>query len=92
MFTLDTGESTDRLHDMIPDWFWDTYGHNQPPLEKAVHDYGYHLIGALNNPKKMDTVRRHTMANWAFLQMLAEKHPGVFDEFWCGYAERVLGT
>lgn len=89
-FIIDTGPVADPARSLIPDWFWDTYPTDGTSSDRAIHDYGYHLIGALKNPAKMDTVRKHTLAQWQFLRLLAETHPGVFDEFMAAYAERVL--
>lgn len=88
-FEIDTGIAADDPLRFVPDWFRDTY-RQEPDASRIIHDYGYHLIGALNDPKKIDTVRKHTLAQWGFLRVLAEHHPGVFDEFICTYAERVL--
>lgn len=89
-FTIDTGHSApfDPLS-LIPDWFRDIYPADADP-SRVIHDFGYHLIGQTTNPRKLETVRKHTLANWRFLQSLAETHPGVFDEFICAYAERAL--
>ena len=84
---IDTGIAQDSPLRFVPDWFLDM--HTSPgDVARVVHDYGYHLIGALQNPAKMDTVRRHTLAQWSFLRALADLHPAVFDEFICAYAER----
>lgn len=91
-FEIDTGIAADDPRRFIPDWFRDQYGANEPDAARMVHDYGYHLIGALTAPAKMDTVRKHTLAQWGFLRVLADMHPGVFDEFWSIYAERWLGV
>lgn len=87
-FQIDTG--LDPQRGLIPDWFWDTYSSNDVPIERAVHDYAYHLIGAMQNPAKMETVRKHVLAQWHFVRALADMHPEIFDEFWTSYAERVL--
>jgi hypothetical protein len=90
-FTIDTGVQTARPPiDFVPDWFRDAYS-VEPSAERVIHDYGYHLIGALRNPAKVETCRKHTIMHWGFLRNLAEIHPSVFDEFMCAYAERVLG-
>ncbi len=90
-FDIDTGVIDRHPADLfVPDWFHDLMDPATPP-DRILHNYAYHLIGALKNPKKMDTVRRHTLANWAFLQALSERYPTVFDEFMVAYAERVQG-
>jgi hypothetical protein len=87
-FEIDTGATAEaRPHWIIPDWFRDQLPEDADE-RRAVHDFAYHLIGAMQNPKTFDTVRKHVMANWEFLRTLAEMHPDVFDEFWAAYNER----
>lgn len=87
--TIDTGVTQSAVDPiaMVPTWFRDFYADNEDPA-RIIHDYGLHLAAALNNPKKMETVRRHTLAQWEFLRCLAETHPEIFDEFIVAYAER----
>ena len=91
-FEIDTGvfDQAPALLAQIPDWFLDQYT-VLPDESRALHDYGYHLIGWLqdpNGPKKMATVRKHFLCHWVFLRNLAEQHPDVFDELLAAYAER----
>lgn len=89
-FAIDTGLSDQSPTRFIPDWFHDIFGDTPPAPERMMHDFGYHLIGAMQNPKKLETVRRHFLKNWEFLRELAATNPGVFDEIMTAYAERVL--
>lgn len=92
MFKIDTGHAVAPVIEMIPDWFRDDYGSEDPDERRIVHDYAYHLIGEMLDPKgprKVETVRRHMLAKWGFLKALADMHPDVFDEFFTTYAERV---
>ncbi len=87
-FEIDTGIQDSALR-LIPAWFQDLKPEGTDP-RRVVHDYGYHLIGALHKPATMATVRKHTLAQWSFLQLLAHEWPDVFDEFWTTYTERVI--
>ena len=87
VFVIDTGTQDRKPIDAVPDWFRDIYAADTEDA-RVIHDYAYHLIGALKEPKKMETVRRHVLAQWWFLRDLAEIHPDVFDEFLAAYAER----
>ena len=88
MFVIDTGVETRDPLWSVPAWFRD-----QLPADAAdayvIHQYGFHLIGALNNHAKVETVRKHVLGSWPFLALLGETHPDVFDEFWMAYAERL---
>lgn len=86
-FVIDTGTQEVTIATFISDWFKDQYPENTP-VEKLAHDYAYHLIGALKNPKMMKTVRTHFVAQFPFMQRLAEMHPDVFDELVAAYTER----
>ena len=85
-FTIDTGTERSAI-DYVPGWFLDQYD-TVPDERRVVHDWAYHLIGALAQPRTMATVRKHTLAQWHFLRILADQWPDVFDEFWSAYAER----
>lgn len=88
-FEIDTGAPvTNSAIDYVPDWFRDQMAADAPPA-RVAHDFGYHLIGALNNPKTIATIRKHTLQNWAFWRCMADEWPEVFDEFWMSYAERL---
>lgn len=84
-FEIDTGTDA-RPQYLVPDWFRDM----QPDADenRLLHDYAYHLIGAMQNPKMFKTVIDHSLANWAFLRALGEEHPDVFTEYWAAFIER----
>lgn len=87
-FTIDTGIAPQTTATQYaPDWFLDQYA-TAPDDRRVAHDYAYHLIGQMNNPKTMATVRKHVLMQWGFLRLLADEWPDVFDEFWAAYAER----
>lgn len=86
MLIIDTGIAADDPRRFMPDWFLDR--NDTGDTRRLVHDYAYHLIGALHDPKAMRTVRKHTVAQWSFLRHLADEWPEIFDEFWTVYAER----
>lgn len=88
-FIIDTGPDLTDTRDLLPDWFRDIYPDGQP-VERLFHDYGYHLIAQIKQPKKMDTVRKHILMDWRAIRVLADLQPGVFDELLCAYAERAL--
>lgn len=87
---IDTGPSDGDPRRFMPDWFVDR--NDTGDDRRLIHDYGYYLIGDLRTPKTMATVRKHVMAQWSFLRLLAEEWPEVFDEFQVAYAERFLGA
>ena len=53
--------------------------------------YGQWLIGEAFRPKKVETVRKHLLAAWWVLPIIADHHPEVFDELLSVYALRVEG-
>lgn len=57
---------------------------------QIAHDYGYHLIWQMQNPKMMKTVRKHLLRDFAALEFVAELQPEVFDEVLMAYAERAM--
>lgn len=84
---IDTG-APDVLA-FIPNWFRDLQPADAPP-DRIAHDFAYHLIGDMTNPKTFKTVRKHLLQNWSFLHELAEMHPDVFDEVLQAFVERSL--
>ena len=89
-FDIDTGVNPQPdILGLIPAWFRDTCAAGLT-TEQIVERYAYHLISATKNPAKLETVRKHTIAQWQFLRELAAMHPDVFDEFLCAYAERAM--
>lgn len=90
-FIIDTGTPDDAnsVKAMIPDHVLDTL----PPDvsdDDAAREFAYHMIWKIQQPKTMDTVRRHYLAQWNFLGRLAAIHPEIFDEVQAAYAERAL--
>lgn len=86
-FEIDTGEDRPTAYDFIDSAYLDFY----LPADKAraVTQYAQALIAELEDPlgpKKLDTVRRHTLARMRFLTCLGSEHPDLFDEFWTAYA------
>lgn len=90
MIQIDTGHAVNPAIEQVPDWFRDQY--ETQDESRIAHDYAYHMIGEMldeNGPKRVETVRKHMLAKWGFLQALAAMHPDVFDEVLTSYAERV---
>lgn len=87
---IDTGPTQERTAiGYVPDWFRDIHS-DRAEDARVVQSYAYHLISEMSRPAKQDTVRKHVLAQWGFLRLLADEEPAVFDEFWTAYAERVL--
>jgi hypothetical protein len=88
MFAIDTGAPADTFDErsLVPDWFRDMHG--DADTSRLFHDYAYHMIGAMQNPKQWKTVRKHILHDWGFLRALSQHHPDVFDEVLAAYAER----
>ena len=91
-FVIDTGIKRPLL-ERLPDWFLDQYDNAEAvPDARLSHDYGQWLIKEAQRPKKAETVRKHILAAWWVLPILADHHPEVFDELLCTYALRVEGV
>lgn len=89
-FEIDTGTPIQPTAiNYVPDWFRDQMDDDADD-NHIVHDFAYHLIGALNNPAKIETVRKQTLANWSFWRCVGHEWPEILDEFICSYAEQVL--
>jgi hypothetical protein len=88
---IDTGTPEDvaSIKTYIADFILDALPEDVSD-EKAAHDFAYHIIWKINQPRTMDTVRKHYLANWGFLFRLAEIDPDLFDEVQSAYAERAL--
>lgn len=56
--------------------------------EKAAEAFAHHIIWKMAQPKTMATVRKHYLANWAFLARLAQIDPEMFDECQRAYGDR----
>ena len=90
---IDTGaEQQTGAIAYVTDWMKDLCPASYTEAQ-IVQAYAHHIIGDMRRPAKLDTVRHHITAfNWAFLRHIADEQPGLFDEFWTAYAERVDGS
>jgi hypothetical protein len=88
-FTIDTGVSP--LRSKLPDWFLDRQSDDATDAQLAF-TYGQWLTKETMRPKKVDTVRKHLLAAWWVLPIIAEHHPEVFDQILCAFALRVEGV
>jgi hypothetical protein len=88
-FTIDTGLSP--LRSKLPDWFLDQHPDDATDQHLAF-TYGQWLTTEAMRPKKVDTVRKHLLAAWWVLPIIAEHHPEVFDQILCAFALRVEGV
>lgn len=79
-----TPQSIKRL---IPDHVLDQLPDNASDFE-AAQAFAHHMIWHMQQPKTMPTVRKHYLAQWAFLAELAELDPDLFDELQRAYADR----
>jgi len=89
-FTIDTGV-TSILRERLPDWFLDQQSDTATDAQLAF-TYGQWLISEAMRPKKVETVRKHLLAAWWVLPIIADLHPEVFDEILTHYALRVEGV
>lgn len=89
-FVIDTGSPVSPLRDRLPDWFLD-YQTDDATDAKLAFTYGQHLITEALRPKKVETVRKHLLAAWWCLPIIAEHHPEVFDEILVTFALRAEG-
>jgi hypothetical protein len=89
-FIIDTGAPVSPLRDRLPDWFLDLQPDTATDAQLAF-TYGQWLIGETQRPKKVETVRKHLLAAWWVLPIIADHHPEVFDELLSVYALRVEG-
>ncbi len=89
-FQIDTG-TTSILRERLPTWFLDQEPEDATDARLA-HDYGQWLIGEALRPKKVETVRKHLLAAWWVLPIIADTHAEVFDEILVTYGLRVEGV
>ncbi len=89
-FIIDTGATVSPLRDRLPDWFLDQQPETATDAQLAF-TYGQWLISETQRPKRVETVRKHLLAAWWCLPIIADHHPEVFDELLCAYALRVEG-
>lgn len=90
-FVIDTGVPVSPLRDRLPDWFLDQQPDTATDAQLAF-TYGQWLISEAMRPKKVETVRKHLLAAWWALPIIADHHPEVFDEILCTFALRVEGV
>lgn len=86
-FTIDAGDTSEAAR-LLPDWFLDQ--HHGEPEDATLRRYAYHVIGEINRPARMDTARKHMLANLQYLIWAANNAPGHFDEIIVAYAEKAL--
>lgn len=89
---IDTGtpvENAKSIKAFIPGFVLDELPEDVTD-EAAARAFAYHMIWKIQQPRKMETVRDHYVANWWFLFRLAELEPEVFDEVQMAFAERAL--
>lgn len=79
----------DQITDYLPDWFKDQFVADTAP-EKLAHDFAYHMIWQMKQPKKMETVIKHLLAQWRFLALLAKQDNDLFLEVFTALVERSL--
>jgi hypothetical protein len=89
-FVIETGiDAKPRAVDFVADWLRDMCPPHYSDAQ-IVQAYAHHLIGDMRRPAKMETVRKHLGMNWRFIGHLADESPGLFDEIWTEYVERIL--
>lgn len=88
---IDTGPVSSPLRDRLPDWFLDQQPDSATDAQLAF-TYGQWLITEAMRPKRAETVRKHLLAVWWALPIIADHHPEVFDEILTTYALRVEGV
>lgn len=89
---IDTGtpeENANSIKAFIPGFVLDELPEDVSD-EDAAKAFAYHMIWKIQQPRKMETVRKHYLANWSFLFRLADLLPDHFDEVQSAYAERAL--
>lgn len=91
-FTIDTGTAPQQwgIRERLPDWFLDQQADDATDAQLAF-TYGQWLIGETQRPRKVETVRKHLLAAWRIMPLIAEHHPEVFDQVLTAYALRVEG-
>lgn len=90
-FIIDTGPTFSPLRDRLPDWFLDQQAETATDAQLAF-TYGQWLTSEALRPKKVETVRKHILAAWWALPIIAEHHPEVFDQILQTYGLRVEGV
>ena len=86
---LDEPIAPTDIRNFVDYWFLDQMDADASEADVA-RQFAYHMIWKTEQPKKMETVRKHFIAKWGFLSNLARDYPEHFDEVLCAYAERAL--
>jgi len=86
---LDEPRAPTDIRNNIDDWFLDQMDADISE-EECAKQFAYHMIWKIEQPKKMETVRKHYLSKWSFLSQLARDYPEHFDEVQFAYAERAL--
>ena len=89
-FIIDTGPAPRGFRDRLPDWFLDQQAEDATDAQLAF-TYGQWLTSEAMRPKKVETVRKHRLAAWWALPIIADHHPEVFDEILMTFALRAEG-
>lgn len=90
---IDTGTTEDRdsleyaVRAYLPDWFADLM-HGTEPAQLA-RAFSEQIISEIEKPVKIDTARKHIIAHWGFVRVLALHDPGAFDHILTAYADKV---
>lgn len=90
-FEIDTGPDFSPLRDRLHAWFLDQQPETATDAQLAF-TYGQWLITEAARPKKVETVRKHLLADWWVLPIIAQWHPEVFDEILVAFSLRVEGV
>jgi hypothetical protein len=85
-FEIETGVVLSPLRDCIPDFFQDMY--QQADDTELAKRYCFYVIGEITGPKKLETTRKHFLANWRFIRLAFDTCPEHADEIIVAYAER----
>lgn len=89
-FDIDTGYTPLTAADYCHKWLRDMLPADATAAQ-IVTAQAHHIIGDMKRPVKLDTVRTHLIGMWQFLRLLAEENPGLWDEVWVAYYERLEG-
>lgn len=91
-FEIDTGHflpaTPQTAKDFIADWSSMLF--HTADEKVLVQKYAQYVMGEITGPKKLETCRKHLVANWRFIRCLADEEPTIFDEILMAYAERQM--
>ena len=91
-FAFATGLPPQGARMFVPGYVTDSWTPDSYTDAQIVQCYAHHLMGEMKTKRRADTVREMVAANWGFLSHLMTENPGLFDEFFVAYAERLLGA